>query len=370
MVEFIKGMDVSTLKELEECGAKYFDENKEKEVLEILKDYGCNYVRIRLWNDPYDENNNPYGAGTNDLDTLIYIAKKAKALGMGFLLDFHYSDFWTDPGKQNIPKAWRGMDINHLSKSLYNFTYETLKKLESEKVFPTMIQVGNELTNGLLWPVAKYPNFKEITMLINSGIDAVRSISEDVPIMIHLDCGGNNEKCVEWFDNYIKNDGGDFQIIGLSYYPFWQGGLDKLKANVDDLAKRYNKPINIVELGMGFTTEDYADKEGLSDNERKGMAATKERSADVDYPMTKEGQSDFIENVLEIIKDIPNGLGNGFFYWEPAWIPIKGSGWANKESLKYINDPGPCGNEWANQALFDYDGNALPSLKVIRDFSV
>lgn len=370
MVEFIKGMDVSTLKELEECGAKYFDENKEKEVLEILKDYGCNYVRIRLWNDPYDENNNPYGAGTNDLDTLIYIAKKAKALGMGFLLDFHYSDFWTDPGKQNIPKAWRGMDINHLSKSLYTFTYETLKKLESEKVFPTMIQVGNELTNGLLWPVAKYPNFKEITMLINSGIDAVRSISEDVPIMIHLDCGGNNEKCVEWFDNYIKYDGGDFQIIGLSYYPFWQGGLDKLKANVDDLAKRYNKPINIVELGMGFTTEDYADKEGLSDNERKGMAATKERSADVDYPMTKEGQSDFIENVLEIIKDIPNGLGNGFFYWEPAWIPIKGSGWANKESLKYINDPGPCGNEWANQALFDYDGNALPSLKVIRDFSV
>jgi len=368
MTDFIKGMDVSTLKELEECGAKYYDNGEEKEVLDILKSYGCNYIRLRVWNDPYDEEGRPYGAGTNDLDTLVYIAKKVKSKGLGFLLDFHYSDFWTDPGKQNLPKAWRGLNIDQLKESLFDYTYDVLKRLKEENVFPDMIQIGNELTNGFLWPVAKYPEFKNITMLINKGIEAVKKIDEDVLIMIHLDCGGNNEKCVEWFDKYFEYGGEDFDVIGLSYYPFWQGKINKLKDNIYDLAKRYKKPVNVVELGMGFTTEDYADKEGLSANERKGMAATAERSNDIDYPMTKEGQCGFIEEVLSVIKNTPDNLGNGFFYWEPAWIPVKGSGWATKESLEYINDPGPCGNEWANQALFDYDGNVLPSLKTIKDF--
>jgi len=368
MREFIKGMDISTLKELEECGAKYYDDGKEGDLLDILKANGVNYIRLRLWNDPYSEDGKPYGAGTNDLETLVFLAKRVREKGLGFLLDFHYSDFWTDPGKQTMPKAWVGLSLDELTDVLYNYTVDVLNVLKDNNCFPTMIQVGNEMTNGLLWPVAKHPNYEAIIKIVNSGIKAVRSIDKEVPIMLHLDCGGNNEKCVEWFDAWENGGGLDYQIIGLSYYPFWQGGVDRLDFNMNDLAKRYGKEINVVELGMGFTVEDYADREGLKPEERKGMAATEERAKLIDYPMTKEGQCDFIRDVLNSIKNVYNGLGQGFFYWEPAWIPVPGSGWATPESLKYIEDPGPCGNEWANQALFDYDGNVLPSLKLIRDF--
>ncbi|MGN0383048.1 MAG: arabinogalactan endo-beta-1,4-galactanase [Eubacterium sp.] len=368
MGKFIKGMDVSTLKELEACGARYYDDGVEGELLDILKNNDVNYIRLRLWNDPYSESGEPYGAGTNDLPTTIELAKRVLAKEMGFLLDFHYSDFWTDPGKQTMPKAWVGLNEDELAKALYDFTYDVLSKLKDAGAFPTMIQVGNEMTNGLLWPVAQHPNYDAIIKIVNSGIDAVRAIDKEVPIMLHLDCGGNNERCVEWFDAWTTKGGKDFQIIGLSYYPFWQGGVDRLDFNMNDLAKRYGKEINVVELGMGFTVEDYAEREKLAPNERKGMAATAERAKVVEYPMTKEGQTDFIRDVLNSIKGVYGGLGQGFFYWEPAWIPVPGSGWATPASLEYIKDKGPCGNEWANQALFDYDGNVLPSLKLIRDF--
>ena len=230
-----------------------------------------------------------------------------------------------------------------------------------------MVQVGNEITNGLMWPHGKWDNVDNIARFISAGIRAVREVSPDSRVMLHLDCGGNNARCREWFDAYVQR-GEDFDVIGLSYYPFWHGTIEDLTNNMNDLSQRYQKDVIVAEVSMGFTMEDYADREKLSPEQRKGMATKPHLAEAVEYPMTPEGQSAFMQKVMERITQVPEGRGKGFYYWEPAWIPMPGCGWANEESLNYIQDPGPGGNEWANQALFDYDGNALPALKVIRDF--
>ncbi len=367
MSEFIKGMDISTLLEVEKLGGKFYKDGTETELLSILETYGVNYVRLRLWNDPYSEDGKPYGAGGNDFQTTLTLAKRALAKKLGFLLDFHYSDFWTDPGKQFIPKAWAGKNVEELEQAVFDYTKETLLALKKEGAFPTMIQVGNELTNGLLWPYGKVPEYENIAKFVNAGIRAVREVDKTVPIMIHLDNGGNNELYRTWFDEFMKR-GEEFQIIGMSYYPFWHGTLSDLEYNMRDVAARYGKDIVVAEVSMGFTMEDYQSYERLPDEKRKGMATKPALAAKVEYPMTPQGQSDFMQDFMTRIKKVPDNLGKGFFYWEPAWIPVAGSGWATEESLQYIQDKGPCGNEWANQALFDYDGNALPALTTIRDF--
>ena len=334
MDKFIKGMDVSTLPEETALGAKYYDEGKEGDALEILKKYGANSLRIRLWNDPYSEDGKPYGAGTSDFTKLVALASAGKKLGYSYLLDLHYSDFWADPGKQFPPKEWAYADANALEKYVYDYTKDVLLKLKRLDLLPEMVQVGNEITNGLIWPHGKWDNVDNIARFISAGIRAVREVSPDSRVMLHLDCGGNNARCREWFDAYVQR-GEDFDVIGLSYYPFWHGTIDDLTNNMNDLSQRYQKDVIVAEVSMGFTMEDYADREKLSPEQRT---------------------------------QVPEGRGKGFYYWEPAWIPMPGCGWANEESLNYIQDPGPGGNEWANQALFDYDGNALPALKVIRDF--
>ena len=367
MSRFIKGMDLSTLLELERCGAKYYDHGVERDVLDIIKDYDVDTIRIRLWNDPKSEDGEPYGAGNNDLEETIAIGKKVTDAGFGVLLNFHYSDFWADPGKQIKPKAWANYGADELEKAVYDFTLESLQRVLDAGVNVTMIQVGNELSNGLLWPEGKVPNYDNIARFVSSGIRACRKLNPEIPIMIHLDNGGNNELYVRWFENYIKR-GEDFEYIGLSYYPFWHGSLDALEFNMNDIAKRFGKELIIAEVSMGYTMEDYKDYEKLEDSERKGYATRPALVEKIDYPMTIQGQVDFTKDFLNRVSNVVNGLGMGFFWWEPAWIPVPGSGWATPASLKYMNDPGPCGNEWANQALFDYDGNALPTWEVIRDF--
>lgn len=367
MEQFIKGMDISTLLEVERLGGKFYKDGVEMELLSILENYNVNAVRLRLWNNPYSEDGKPYGAGGNDFETTCALAKRALDKHMGFLLDFHYSDFWTDPGKQVIPKAWQGKNVEQLEQAVYEYTKATLQALKDEDAFPTMIQVGNELSNGLLWPYGKVPEYDNIARFVNAGIRGVRAVDPKVPIMIHLDNGGNNELYRTWFDEFMKR-GGDFQIIGLSYYPFWHGTLEDLADNMKDIAVRYGKELIVAEVSMGFTMEDYQSYEKLPDEKRKGMATRPELAAKVPYPMTPGGQCGFMQDLMALIKNVPEGKGKGFFYWEPAWIPVEGSGWATEEALEYIQDKGPCGNEWANQALFDYDGNALPALRIIRDF--
>ena len=366
-MKFVKGMDLSTLLELERCGAKYYDNGEERDLLAIMKSYDVDTIRIRLWNDPWSETGESYGAGENDLKTSLEIAKRVTAAGFGVLLNFHYSDFWADPGKQIKPKAWADYGVKELEQAVYDYTLESMQTFLDAGVNITMVQVGNELSNGLLWPEGKVPNYDNIATFVNAGIRAVRKADAAIPVMIHLDNVGNNALYREWFDNFTKR-GEDFEIIGLSYYPFWHGSLQMLNDNMNDIAERYGKDLVIAEVSMGYTMEDYKNYEKLSDEERKGYATRPALVEKIEYPMTKQGQYDFMEDFLNRISHIKGGKGKGFFYWEPAWIPVPGSGWATPASLKYMNDPGPCGNEWANQALFDYDGNALPTLALIRDF--
>ena len=366
-MKFVKGMDLSTLLELERCGAKYYDNGEERDLLAIMKSYDVDTIRIRLWNDPWSETGESYGAGENDLKTSLEIAKRVTAAGFGVLLNFHYSDFWADPGKQIKPKAWADYGVKELEQAVYDYTLESMRTFLDAGVNITMVQVGNELSNGLLWPEGKVPNYDNIATFVNAGIRAVRKADAAIPVVIHLDNGGNNALYREWFDNFTKR-GEDFEIIGLSYYPFWHGSLQMLNDNMNDIAERYGKDLVIAEVSMGYTMEDYKNYEKLSDEERKGYATRPALVEKIEYPMTKQGQYDFMEDFLNRISHIKGGKGKGFFYWEPAWIPVPGSGWATPASLKYMNDPGPCGNEWANQALFDYDGNALPTLSLIRDF--
>ena len=256
MSKFIKGMDLSTLLELERCGAKYYEDGKEKDILDIMKEHDVDTIRLRLWNDPKSEEGEPYGAGNNDLAETIAIGKKVTDAGFGVLLNFHYSDFWADPGKQIKPKAWKDFDADQLEQAVYEFTGDSLRKVLEAGVNVTMIQVGNEVTNGLLWPEGLKPNYDNIAAFVNAGIRAVRKADEErlagsikgvcpqmeglskIPVMIHLDNGGNNALYREWFDNFTKR-GEDFELIGLSYYPFWHGSLQMLNDNMNDIAKRY-----------------------------------------------------------------------------------------------------------------------------------
>ena len=366
-MDFIKGFDLSTLLEVERCGGTFRDGGENGDALAILKQYGANWVRLRLWNDPYDENGSDYGAGICDLPTVLTLARRARNAGMKWLLDLHYSDFWADPGKQTVPKAWQGLDKPGLEAAVYRYTRDVLCACRAAGVGPDMVQVGNELTHGLLWPTGKTANWENLCRYVTAGVRAVREEAPEARVMVHLDNGGNHELYREWFDHYFQL-GGDCDIIGLSYYPFWHGTLADLSANMDDIAPRYGRDLIVVETSMGFTMDSYAAAEGLDGAERKGAATRPALVEQIAYPMTPKGQSDFIFDLMEAIHRVPESRGLGFFWWEPAWVPVPGSGWAKRAGWEYVHEQGPGGNEWANQALFDFKGNALPALKVIRDY--
>lgn len=366
-MDFIKGFDLSTLPEVERCGGKFYDGGVPDDALKILHRYGGNYVRLRLWNDPYSESGEGYGAGNSDLPTLLAMAKRVKDENMQWLLDLHYSDFWADPGKQILPKAWRGMTAAQLEQAVYDFTMQTLVRCKEAGVPPQMVQPGNELSNGLLWPYGKVPEYEQIARFVKAGVQAVRDFDASIPVMVHLDNGGNNALYRCWFDHYFEF-GGMCDVIGMSYYPLWHGSIDELRTNMHDVARRYGKDIVLVETSSYFSDADYARYEKLAPDQRKGAPMREDLRENLSYPMTPTGQAEFIRRIMNELKQVPDGRGKGFFWWEAAWIPVPGSGWANKAGWEYVGERGPGGNEWANQCLFDYDGNALPALETIRDF--
>ncbi len=365
-MEFINGFDLSTLEEVERCGGAFYDNGKRGDALSILRSYGGNFVRLRLWNDPYTPEGEDYGAGVCDLPTVLRLARRTKLAGMRWLLDLHYSDFWADPGKQTVPKAWRELDEDGLEQAVYRYTLDVLCACRAAGVSPDMVQVGNELSFGLLWPQGKTPNYDAIARFVSAGVRAVRAFDPALPVMVHLDNGANNALYRTWFDAYFAR-GGECDIIGLSYYAMWHGSLDALRDNLTDLAWRYGKPLVLVETSSYFTAEDYAAYENLPAAERKGPPMRPELLQRLEFPTTPQGQADYLRAVLDMLRQVPEGLGLGFFWWEAAWIPVPGSGWAKQGGWEYVHENGPGGNEWANQALFDFDGNALPALQVIRE---
>lgn len=355
---FIKGMDISVQHEIEQLGAKYFDCGEEEDAVQILGDYNINQVRLRLWHNPYDAENKPYGGGTNDLSTTIKIAKRAMQRGMGLLLDLHYSDFWADPSTQVKPKDWQDLSGEALEEAVYRHTFDMLRELDSNGVPPGMIQIGNEITNGLLWPDGKFENSKTMVKLLAAGIKAARDYNPDIRTIIHLDWGGDNALYRKWFDEIADADL-DFDIIGLSYYPFWHGTLDQLVHNMNDISARYNKDVLIAETAFPFTTEQI---------DSEVMIFTDEHASTVSYSIDPQGQREFMLDLMNAIQSVENDRGIGFFYWEPTWINLRQARWATEEGKKHLNKDGSSGNVWANLTLFDFNGHALPALQAIKDF--
>lgn len=350
--EFIKGADVSMLKQLEENGAKFYDENnKELECMTLLKNYGVNWIRIRTWVNPTDKNGKPLGGGNNDKNTTLILVKRAKDLGLKVLLDFHYSDFWADPSKQNKPKDWEGLTGKELEQKLYDYTKDMLISLKNINALPEMVQIGNELNGGMVWTDGKtwgegaIGGYEGFANLLKAGIKATKDIDSNIKIMIHLADGGDNDLYKRVFDQLTEKKV-DFDIIGLSFYPYWHGSFEGLQKNMDDISKRYGKDVIVAEISYAYTL---ADGDGFDNIFR----ANEETAGE--FKATVKGQESVIRKVMNVVSNVPENRGKGFFYWEPDWIPVKGTGWKTGE-----------GNGWDNQAMFDFKGKALSSLNVFK----
>ncbi len=357
-MQLIKGMDVSMIKELESYGASYYLNEKKEDIFRLLQKCGTNMVRLRIWPDPYDEKGNPYGGGLNDLQTTIELARRTVESGMSFMVDFHYSDFWADPAKQIKPKAWESLNGNNLETAVYLHTVDTLKSLKNQKMVPQMVQVGNEITKGLLWPDGYVNNTETMVGLLKAGVRGVREECPDAKIVIHLDFGTDNEMYRQWFDK-IEPYNLDFDVIGMSYYPHWNGSLQLLLNNMNDISKKYEKEVLIAETSIGYTTETL----GCT-----GLVFSKEQEKASGYPATMEGQEAFLRELYATVSSVEGGRGIGVFYWEPAWLPISDCTWANQSGSIYMKDKVEAGNSMANQALFDakgYANRALLNLKTM-----
>ncbi|WP_320730515.1 glycoside hydrolase family 53 protein [Enterobacter sichuanensis] len=363
--DFIKGADISTLLEAEQHGAKFYNQNgQQQDAIAILKANGVNTVRLRLWVDPQDADGNTYGGGSNNLENTIALAKRVKAQGLKLLLDFHYSDFWTDPGKQFKPKAWEKMDYPQLKTAIHDYTRDTIARFKKEGVLPDMVQIGNEINGGILWPEGKSwgqggGEFDRLAGLLTAAIGGLKenlTDGEQVKVMLHLAEGTKNDTFRWWFDEITRRNV-PFDIIGLSMYTYWNGPISALKANMDDISKRYNKDVIVVEAAYGYTLDN-------CDNAENSFQAKEEK--DGGYPGTVQGQYDYIHDLMQAVIDVPDHRGKGIFYWEPTWIAVPGTTWATKAGMKYIHDEWKEGNARENQALFDCQGKVLPSITVFK----
>ncbi len=351
-MQFIKGMDVSMVKELEEYHAAYYLNGEETDVFRIMKRCGVNLVRLRLWLDPYDENGDAYGGGTNDLKTTIELAKRAADSGLDFMLDFHYSDFWADPSKQIKPKAWKDLTGAKLGRALYQYTADVMKRMQEENIRPVIVQIGNEITNGLLWPDGHVEQTAAMTGLLANGIRAVREADPKIKILLHLDFGTDNAMYRKWFAG-IEPYHLDFDMIGMSYYPYWNGSMEDLLYNMNDISRTFQKDVLVAETAIGYTLDPLG-CDGIVFSEKEEAAAG--------YPATQEGQLEFLKDLYETVRKVENGRGIGVLYWEPAWLPIPECTWSKKIGCEYMKDSMTPGNSWANQALFDAKGNANQAL--------
>ncbi len=357
------GIDISTLLEEEAAGAKYFDHGQIIDPLSDFRKNNVDIIRLRIWNDPYSSDGEPYLGGTNDLKNTIKIIEQTKGYGYQYLIDFHYSDFWVDPGKQTPPKAWMGLGLEELKQKVYEFTKNSLNEIKKTGAQISYIQIGNEITEGLLWPLGQlihqgpgkektnYPNF---IALLKEGIKGARSVYPEAKIIIHLEKSNAIGIYQEMFTK-LEEARLDYDIIGMSYYPYWHGSFDELFSNINNCRNLFHKNVMICELGFGFTLEDYL----LTNNGTSQLKVNKETiENELPYDITPEGQALFLE---DFISRCQKAELEGVIYWEPLWIPGDTICWASPKGQDYIHESGKSTrNEWSNQCLFDYSGNKLP----------
>ena len=291
------GADISFLPQLESRGMKFFDNEVQGDAIEILKKHGLNYIRLRIFVNPENELGYSPNKEFCGLDNTLSMAKRVKAAGLNLLLDFHYSDTWADPQKQFKPKAWENLPFEELTSTLKNYTKMVLLKLKEQETLPDMVQIGNEINHGIVWPEGHISNPDNLAALLKAGTDAVKEVDPEITVMMHLALGGQNEESVFWFDNMIAR-GVQFDIIGLSYYPRWHCTLDDLNANMHDLINRYGKDVNVVEYSA--------------------------------YKM----------EIHDMVFSLPDNRGNGACIWEPlnTWSRVFDREGKSLESLKIYDE--------------------------------
>ncbi len=367
--DFILGMDASSVIAEENSGVKYYNyAGEEQDVFLTLAESGINTIRVRVWNDPFDENGNGFGGGNNDLKTAIAIGKRTTAAGMRLLVDFHLSDFWADPGKQMVPRAWKDLDIETKTEQVYAYVKSCLEAMKTEKIRVGMVQIGNE-TNGALCGEKTWFN---IQYLMQAGSRAVREIYPEALVALHF---ANPEKAGS-YASYAKKLAYydvDYDVFASSYYPYWHGTLDNLAAVLSDIAETYDKKVMVMETSYAYTAED-SDFSGNTIGEGGGIIK--------DYPFTVQGQANHVRNVIDtVVNRTKNGIG--VVYWEGTWITVGhnsweensaiweqyGSGWASSFASGY--DPDDAGKYYGgcavdNQAMFDPYGKPLESLRVFN----
>jgi arabinogalactan endo-1,4-beta-galactosidase len=319
---YANGADISFLARCEQDGVVFKENGKPVDVLALLRAHHYNWVRLRIFHDPSAAPDKL----PNDLAYTLALARRAKALGFRILLDLHYSDSWADPAKQPIPVAWNKLKHKQLVEQVFAYSRDTIAAFAEQGLMPDMVQVGNEVTDGMLWPDGKLPdnwdNFADLLKAGIAGVDAGRGAGPKPRIMIHIERSGNYDAAVWFFDNLIAHHV-PFDVIGLSYYPFWHGDLATLRSNLHDLALRYRLPIVVVETAYNWTPG--------------AMTAKK-----ADFPESPEGQLAFLRAVNAAVHAIPDALGQGVFWWEPA-----AEGGLRRRSF------------------FDQDGNALPVITAL-----
>jgi arabinogalactan endo-1,4-beta-galactosidase len=316
--EYAIGADVSFLAHAEKNGTVFKDGGQAKPGLKIFKDHGYNWLRLRLFHSPTRLPNN--------LEYTIEQAQAAKKLGFKFLLNYHYSDTWADPQKQFLPKAWAGLSHEELVEAVFAYTRDTIAAFREAGVMPDMVQIGNEVIGGMLWPDGRLPrnwtNFADLVKAGVRGVDAGRADEPRPIIMMHIDKGGSIPATKYYFDK-CQEHGIEFDVIGQSFYPWWHGSLSELRDNMAFMAERYQKDIYLVEVAYNWRTAEYDDEPGP-------------------FPETPEGQKQFLEDVDRIVRETPNNRGKGIFWWEPA---------VSRSPI-------------ASRGMFDNSGNALPVINV------
>lgn len=369
--DFIKGMDVSSVLAEEASGVVYYNKNGEKQDLfQILADAGVNYIRVRVWNDPYDTKGNGYGGGNCDAKTAAIIGRRAAACGMKLLVDFHYSDFWADPSKQKAPKEWAHMTYEDKKQAIYDYTKESLELMLSAGADIGMVQIGNETNNGM----AGETEWERITPLMGKASSAIRDVAgeagKDIRIAVHFTNIEDNDK-LKRLAQTLADAKLDYDVFGVSYYPYWHGTMENLTNTLVYINETYGKKTAVLETSYAYTLEN---GDGFDNS-------VSEKDLLKDYAATVQSQATCIRDIMAATA-AAGEAALGVFYWEGAWVPVgsdktanesiweeNGSGWASSFSAKYDPDDAGLyygGCSWENQAMFDFTGKALPSLDVFK----
>ncbi len=327
--KFLTGGDISLLTKMESLGQIYRDNGAPRPLLTIFRDRGCNILRVRLWVNP-----SGVDVFVNDLIYVTDLGRRIKERGFLFYLSLQYSDEWTNPGVQTKPRAWAGLSFDDLAATVEDYTASVITKLGEAGAMPDFVQIGNEITSGILWPdgqVRSRPNnFNNLSVLLKRGIEGVVRGAGKSPlpsIVLHVDRGGDWEGTEQFFDEISKRDV-PYEYIGLSFYPFLHGPLDGLKTTVEKAAKKFGKPIIVAETMYPYR--------GAFDQSNKS------------HPPSPEAQSQYLADLIKILKNVPMGLGKGVLFWAPEWLVIEG--------LR---------SSWTGRTLFDSDSNALPALTTL-----